>query len=119
MQRARADQERLRNEAGAYRNDVLPRARAEAERLTQEAQVYREQALDKARSDADRFSALEASHAADPDLTARRLYLDTMEEALKAAGKIYVDPAGGAAPNIVPYLPLPAPPAPLAVKAKP
>ena len=113
VQRARADQQRLRNEAEAYRNDVLPRARAEADRLTQEAQVYREQALNKARSDADRFSALEASYALDPDLTARRLYLDTMEDVLKAAGKIFVDPAGGAA-NIVPYLPLPAAPAPKA-----
>jgi len=42
-----------------------------------------------------------------------------MEEVLKAAGKIYVDPAGGAAPNIVPYLPLPAPAAALTPKATP
>lgn len=115
VQRARADQQRLRNEAEAYRNDVLPRARAEADRLKQEAQVYREQALNKAHSDADRFSAYEASFADNPELTARRLYLDTMEDVLKAAGKIFIDPAGGAASNIVPYLPLPtagaAPPA--------
>ena len=111
VQRARADQQRLQNEAEAYRNDILPRARAEADRLKQEAQVYREQALNKAHSDADRFSAYESSFAASPDLTARRLYLDTMEEVLKGAGKIYIDPAGGAAPNIVPYLPLPAAPA--------
>jgi membrane protease subunit HflK len=119
VQRARADQQRLRNEAEAYRNDILPRARAEADRLTQEAQVYREQALNKAHSDADRFNAYESSFAVNPDLTARRLYLDTMEEVLKAAGKIYVDPAGGAAPNIVPYLPLPAPVAAPAPKATP
>ena len=119
VQRARADQQRLRNEAEAYRNDILPRARAEADRVTQEAQVYREQALNKARSDADRFSAYESSFAVNPELTARRLYLDTMEEVLKAAGKIYVDPAGGAPPNIVPYLPLPAPVAAPAPKATP
>jgi membrane protease subunit HflK len=110
VQRARADQQRARNEAEAYRNDVLPRARAEADRVKQEAQVYREQALNKARSDAERFNALEASFAADPELTARRLYLDTMEEVLKSAGKIYVDPSGGSASPIVPYLPLSAPP---------
>ena len=57
VQRARADQQRARNEAEAYRNDVLPRARAEADRVKQEAQVYREQALNKARSDAERFNA--------------------------------------------------------------
>jgi modulator of FtsH protease HflK len=109
VQRARADQQRARNEAEAYRNDVLPRARAEADRVDQEAQVYREQALNKARSDAERFNALESSFAANPELTARRLYLDTMEEVLKSAGKIYIDPSGGAPPAIVPYLPLAAP----------
>ncbi len=110
VQRARADQQRARNEAEAYRNDVLPRARAEADRVKQEAQVYHEQAINKARSDAERFNALEASFAADPELTARRLYLDTMEEVLKSAGKIFVDSSGGPASPIVPYLPLPAPP---------
>jgi len=110
VQRARADQQRARNEAEAYRNDVLPRARAEADRITQEAQVYREQALNKARSDAERFNALEASFAGDPELTARRLYLDAMEDVLKSAGKIYIDPAAGSGSTIVPYLPLPAPP---------
>jgi membrane protease subunit HflK len=110
VQRARADQQRARNEAEAYRNDVLPRARAEADRTTQEAQVYREQVLNKARSDAERFNALEASFASDPELTARRLYLDAMEEVLKSAGKIYIDPPAGAASTIVPYLPLPVPP---------
>jgi len=104
------DVQRARNETEAYRNDVLPRARAEADRVKQEAQVYREQAVNKARSDAERFNAFEASFAADPELTARRLYLDTMEEVLKSAGKFFVDSAGGPASPIVPYLPLPAPP---------
>ena len=121
VQRARADQQRARNEAEAYRNDILPRARAEADRLNQEAQAYREQALNKAHSDADRFSALEASYAADPELTARRLYLDTMEEVLKSAGKILIDPSGAATPSIIPYLPLNGPPisAPPAARAAP
>ena len=121
VQRARADQQRARNEAEAYRNDILPRARAEADRVNQEAQAYREQALNKAHSDADRFSALEASYAVNPELTARRLYLDTMEEVLKSAGKILVDPSGAAAPSIIPYLPLSGPPisAPPAAKATP
>jgi membrane protease subunit HflK len=121
VQRARADQQRARNEAEAYRNDILPRARAEADRVNQEAEVYREQTLNKAHSDAERFNALEASFATDPELTARRLYLDTMEEVLKSAGKIFIDPAGGSAPSIVPYLPLSAPQigAPPAAKATP
>ena len=106
VQRARADQQRARNEAEAYRNDILPRARAEADRLNEEALAYKEQVLNKARSDADRFQALEASYAAVPDLTARRLYLDTMEDVLKSAGKILVDPSGSTSSPVIPFLPL-------------
>ena len=121
VQRARADQQRLRNEAEAYRNDILPRARAEADRVNQESQAYREQVVNKARSDADQFTALEASYAPDPDLTARRLYLDAMEDVLKSAGKILIGPMDGAGPSVIPYLPLTGPQigAPAAVKASP
>lgn len=106
VQRARADQQRARNEAEAYRNDILPRARAEADRLYQEGQAYREQVLNQARSDADRFSAFAATYGRSPDLTARRLYLDTMEDVLKSAGKILIDPSGHAGPSLVPFLSL-------------
>jgi modulator of FtsH protease HflK len=106
VQRARADQQRARNEAEAYRNDILPRARAEADRLAQDADAYREQALNQAHADADRFSAYATAYAQAPDITGRRLYLDTMEEVLKSAGKILIDPSGRAGPSIIPYLPL-------------
>jgi modulator of FtsH protease HflK len=109
VQRARADQQRARNEAEAYRNDILPRARAEADRVTQDAQAYKEQVLNQAHSDADRFSALDAAYAKSPDITARRLYLDTMDEVLRAAGKILIDPSGHTGPSIIPYLSLTGP----------
>src|SRR5271167_4521210 len=115
VQRARADQQRARNEAEAYRNDVLPRARAEADRVTQEAQAYKEQVLNQAHTDADRFLTFAATYSEAPELTARRLYLNTMEDVLKAAGKILIDPSGHTGPSIIPYLslsgtPVPAPP---------
>ncbi len=124
VQRARADQQRARNEAEAYRNDILPRARAEADRVKQETQVYREQVLNKAHSDADRFSALDAAYRKSPDITASRLYLDTMDEVLKSASKILIDPSGHAGPSVIPYLSLGGPPAaapvvPTAPKVKP
>jgi membrane protease subunit HflK len=106
VQRARADQQRARNEAEAYRNDILPRARAEADRVNQEAQAYKEQVLNQAHSDADRFAAFDSAYSKSPDITARRLYLDTMEEVLKSAGKILIDPSGHAGPSIIPYLSL-------------
>ncbi|WP_096700496.1 FtsH protease activity modulator HflK [Magnetospirillum sp. 15-1] len=104
VQRARADQERARNEAEAYRNDIIPRARGEAERLTQEAQAYREQVVDLAQGDAKRFLALYGSYKQAEDVTARRLYIETMEEILKGATKVIIDPS---AKGLVPYLPLP------------
>ncbi|EME69077.1 membrane protease subunit stomatin/prohibitin-like protein [Paramagnetospirillum caucaseum] len=104
VQRARADQERARNEAEAYRNDIIPRARGEAERLVQESQAYREQVVNLAQGDAKRFLALYGSYKLAEDITARRLYIETMEDVLKGATKVVIDPS---AKGLVPYLPLP------------
>jgi modulator of FtsH protease HflK len=119
VQRARADQQRARNEAEAYRNDILPRARAEADRVTQEGEAYREQVTNQAHSDAERFLALANSYSQAPQLTARRLYLDTMETVLKSAGKILIDPSGHAGPSVIPYLSLGGAPAPVAPATSP
>ncbi|CAA7619476.1 Protease activity modulator HflK [Candidatus Terasakiella magnetica] len=107
VQRARADQERARNEAEAYRNDIIPRARGEVERIVQEAQAYREQVVDLAQGDAKRFLALYGAYKQAEDVTARRLYIETMEEILKGANKVIIDPAAKGAQGVVPYLPLP------------
>jgi membrane protease subunit HflK len=106
VQRARADQQRARNEAEAYRNDILPRARGEAERIKQEAQSYREVTVDQAQGAAARFLSLDAAYKQSREITARRLYLDTMEDVLKSAGKVLVDPSGKAGGSIVPFLSL-------------
>jgi len=106
VQRARADQQRARNEAEAYRNDILPRARGDAERIKQEAQGYREVSLDQARGAAARFLSLDATYKQSREITARRLYLDTMEDVLKSAGKVLVDPSGKASGSVVPFLSL-------------
>ncbi|WP_142847282.1 FtsH protease activity modulator HflK [Telmatospirillum sp. J64-1] len=108
VQRARADQERLRNEAEAYRNDIIPRARGEAERIVQEAEAYREQIVNAAEGDAQRFLSVYQAYVGAEDVTARRLYLETMEEVMRGTSKIIIDPAaenGGR--GVVPYLPLP------------
>jgi membrane protease subunit HflK len=108
VQRARADRERLRNEAEAYRNDILPRARGEAEQLLQQAAAYREEVINLAQGDARRFlSVLEAYNTA-PEVTARRLYLETMEQVLRGTNKVIIDGQveGGSGNGVVPYLPL-------------
>ena len=107
VQRAKADQERLRNEAEAFRNDIIPRARGDAERIVQDAEAYKEQVLDLAQGEAKRFTAVYTSYKASPDVTARRLYLDAMEEILAKANKIIIDPAAKGGQGVVPYLALP------------
>lgn len=106
VQRARADQERARNEAEAYSRDILPRARGEAGRIKQEALAYREQTVNAASGDAARFLALYATYKDAQEVTARRLYLDTMEEVLKSASKILIDPSGHGTSELVPYMSL-------------
>src|SRR5207247_5578937 len=83
VQRALADRERLRNEAEAYRNDVIPRARGDAARIKQEAEAYRQEITARAQGDADRFNSVYRAFTAARDVTLERLYLETMEEVLR------------------------------------
>lgn len=107
VQRARADQERLRNEAEGYRNDIIPKARGEAERLIQEAEAYKEQVVNLAEGDARRFTSVLQAYKQAEDVTARRLYLETMEDILRKSPKVVIDPQAQGAQGVVPYLALP------------
>src|SRR5919106_343625 len=106
VQRAQADRERAQNEAEAFANDILPRARGEAERLLQEAQAYREEVVADAQGDAQRFLAVYNEYTKAPDVTTRRLYLETMEQVLRDMNKVVIDSSASGA-GVVPYLPLP------------
>ncbi len=106
VQRARADRERLRNEAEAYRNDIIPRARGDAERLSQESQAYREQVVNLAQGDASRYTAIYNAYTQSKDVVSRRMYLETMEQVLKGTNKVIVDTTPGAQ-SVIPFLQLP------------
>ncbi|OIQ95359.1 modulator of FtsH protease HflK [mine drainage metagenome] len=106
VQRARADQERARNEAQAYANDILPRAHGEADRITQEAEAYREQVVDLAQGQAKNFLAVYQSYEQSKDVTAWRLYMNSVDAVLKKASKVIVDSSGKGMAGVVPYLPL-------------
>lgn len=93
VQRARADGERLRNEAEAYRNDIIPRARGEAVKMIQDAEGYREQVISFAKGDAARFESVLGAYQQAKDVTATRLYFEAMETVLKNANKVLIDPA--------------------------
>ncbi len=103
VQRANADRERLRNEAESFRNDIIPRARGESERLVQEAQGARESQIARARGEAARFNSVYTAYQGAPDVTTRRLYLETMEEVLRRNPMTIVDDR---LQGIVPFLPL-------------
>lgn len=103
VQRARQDLDRLRNEADAYRNDVLPRARGEAQRMIQEAQGYREKLKNEAEGEAQRFIQVYDAYKQNPEVATRRMYLETMQKVLSSNDKVILDKGVRGA---VPYLPL-------------
>ncbi|HAB38196.1 MAG TPA: HflK protein, partial [Rhodobacteraceae bacterium] len=93
--------------ADAYANKVLAEARGQAAQLLEEAEGYRAQQVNQAEGEASRFSAVLAEYEKAPDVTRKRLYLETMENVLGQMDKIILDQsAGGEGQGIVPYLPL-------------
>jgi len=101
--RAREDEVRVRNEADAYANQVIPEARGEAQRYLEEAEGYRQRVVAQAVGEASRFSKLFVEYKAAPEVTRERMYLDTMEAVMSSASKVMVDVEGG---NNMMYLPL-------------
>ena len=107
VQRARADLERMRNEAEAYRNDIIPRARGLAERNIQEAEAHKQEIVARAQGDAKRFLAVYKEYRKAKKITELRLYLETMEEIFRNSEKVIIDSDASGGAGVVPYLPLP------------
>jgi membrane protease subunit HflK len=101
--KAREDEQRFKNEAQAYSNDILPRARGKAARLVQEGEGYKAGVIARAEGDARRFTAIATEFAKAPEVTRERLYLETMEGVLSNSTKVFIDQKGG---NNILYLPL-------------
>ena len=105
VQAARADMERSKNEAEAYRNDVIPRARGEAARILQAAEAYKKQVVAQAEGEASRFISIYNEYALAKVVTQERMYLETMEKVLADIDKVIIDK--NVSSGVVPYLPLP------------
>lgn len=105
---AREDKERLINEAGSYRNDIIPKARGEAEKTLNEARAYSVAIVQKAEGETKRFLAVVHEYNKAKDITRKRLYLDAMEEVLSSPEleKIIVGPGTTGSGGVLPYLPL-------------
>jgi membrane protease subunit HflK len=107
VQRALADRAKLRNQAEAYRNTILPQARGDAASIRQQAEAYRQKVINGAEGDAARFDQVYQAFKASKDVTAQRLYLETMEAILKDSKKIIIDKSAEGQSGVLPYLPLP------------
>ncbi len=105
VQRAKADMERFKNEAEAYRNEILPKARGEAAQRLQDAQAYKEAVINRAQGDAERFISVQKAYKEGPEVTRKRLYLETMEEVMKNTDKTIIQQEKSGAP-VLPFLPL-------------
>lgn len=106
VQRARQDKDRLKNEAEAYRNDVVPRARGEAARIVAEAEAYAAEVVSRSEGDASRFQQIYTAYMLNKNVTKERIYIETLEEILGNVDKVIID-QGSAGSGVVPYLALP------------
>ena len=105
VQRARADKEKVINEAIAYKNDLIPRARGQAEQILQEAEAYKREIVARSEGDADRFNSVLKAYKNNEDVTRSRIYLETLEKVFQNATKVIIDTKQGS--GVLPYLPLP------------
>ena len=101
--KAREDEERVKNEAQAYANGVVPEARGAAQRQIEEANAYKEEVIANAQGEAERFTQLLTEYQKAPRVTRERLYLDAIQAVYAQSSKVMVDVEGG---NNVMYLPL-------------
>jgi membrane protease subunit HflK len=105
VQRAEQDQERFQQEARQYANTLLGDARGQAAQMREDAAAYKDRVVKEAEGAAARFKAVHDEYAKAPEVTRRRLYLETMEQVLGGAQKVIVGKDAGS--GVVPYLPLP------------
>ncbi|SOB78373.1 protease FtsH subunit HflK [Marinobacter sp. LV10R510-11A] len=103
VQRAREDEQRVKEEAETYRNKVVPEARGQAQRAIEEANAYKQAVVERSRGETARFLELLAVYQMAPGVTRERMYLETLETVLSNSSKILVDTESSG--NMM-YLPL-------------
>ncbi|WP_323776144.1 FtsH protease activity modulator HflK [Leisingera sp.] len=106
VQAAEQERDRRQNEADAYANNALAEARGQAAELLEKAEGYRARVVNEAQGEASRFSAVLTEYQKAPEVTRKRLYIETMEEVLGRVDKIILDEQSGEGQGVVPYLPL-------------
>ena len=106
VQAAEQTRDTLEKQADAYANRVVAEARGEAAQLLEQSEGYRAQVINGAEGEASRFVAVLEEYLKAPDVTRKRLYIETMEAVLSEVNKIIIDEGVGGTSGVVPYLPL-------------
>jgi len=106
VQAAEQTRDTLEKKADAYSNKVLAEARGKAAQILQQAEGYRAQVVNQAEGEAARFVSVYDEYAKAPEVTRKRLYLETMERVLGNVDKIVIDQNAEGGQGVVPYLPL-------------
>src|SRR5262245_22622011 len=91
VQAARTDAETAKNNAEAYRDRVIPEARGEAEAILQSARAFRERTIAEATGQAARTLQILDGYKQAPEVTRKRIYLETMERLLGGTRKVILD----------------------------
>jgi modulator of FtsH protease HflK len=108
VQAAQQERDKLQNEADAYANRVTAGARGEAAALLEQAEAYRAEVVNNAQGEAAAFTSVYEAYKLAPEVTRRRMYLETMERVLGGMNKVILDGVSGgeAGQGVVPFLPL-------------
>ncbi len=102
VQRAEQNEDQLVEEANKYTNQQLGKARGQAAQIREDATAYKDRVVKEAEGEAQRFISIYDQYQKAPDVTRKRLFLETMESVLKDSKKVILDENNG----VVPYLPL-------------
>jgi membrane protease subunit HflK len=108
VQAAEQDRDTEEKRAEAYANQKLAAARGQVAQLLQEAEGYRAQVVNEAKGEAARFESVYNEYVLAPEVTRKRIYLETIERVLGDVDKIIIDDSvgGSGGQGVVPYLPL-------------
>lgn len=105
VQRAEQDEDRFVEEANQYSNQKLGQARGQSAQIREDAAAYKNRIVQEAEGEAQRFISVYNEYAKAPEVTRKRIFLETMEQVLKDSNKVILEQGGGQ--GVVPYLPLP------------
>jgi len=106
VQRAEQDEDRFQEEARAYANTLLGEARGQAAQLREEAAAYKDRVVKESEGEAARFVSIYREYANAPEVTRKRMFLETMERVLGQSQKIIIEEGASGGSGVVPYLPL-------------